>query len=133
MPQAVCPSTSTKYQWGQVHQAEEDLATLRRLTVEETHPAYQKAWRARGKALAQVGYKRPRVQAWLVDWATYSPTLIRLMEDTEFGFIAVVKAHEGAAPLYKRVSGEVAVAIIKGEVTPEMEKYLLTPDPYLGE
>ena len=128
-----CGSTSTDYHWYQVHKAEEDLATLRRLGVEETHPAYQRAWAARGKALANVGYKRPRTQAWLVDWATYSPTLIRLMEDTELGFVAVVKAHKGAPPVYKRVSGEVAVAIIKGEVTPELERDLLAPDEYLGE
>lgn len=127
------PEVHLKMHWAQVHKAEEDLATLQRLGVEETHPAYQKAWLARGEALAKVGYQHPRVQAWLVDWATWSPTLIRLMEDTELGFVAVVKAYEGAIPIYKRVSDEVAVAIINKEVTPELEKELLAPDPYLGE
>ena len=128
-----CGSESTDYHWYQVHKAEADLDTLRRLTVEETHPAYQRAWQARGEALGKVGYKSPRIQAWLIDWATYSPTLIRLIEDTELGFVAVVKAHKGAAPIYKLVSNEVAVAIIKGEVTPKLEKELLTPVEYYGE
>jgi len=128
-----CGSESTDYHWYQVRKVEGDLETLRRLGVEETHPAYQALFAERGKALANVGYKAPRTQAWVMDWATWSPTLVRLMEDTELGFVAVVKAFKGAPPVYKRVSGEVAVAIIKGEVTPELKEALLKPDDYLGE
>lgn len=127
------PALHLKLQWGAVHQADKDLADLRRLGIEETHPVYQKAWQARGAALAQIGHVKPRVQAWVMDWATWSPTRVRLMEDTELGFVAVIKAYEGAVPIYKRVSAEVAAAIIKEEVSPELREELLTPVEYYGE
>ena len=35
--------------------------------------------------------------------------------------------------MYHYIGDEQAIAIIKKEVTPELEKYLMTPDDYLGE
>ena len=39
----------------------------------------------------------------------------------------------GGPPVYKAVSAEVAVSVIKGELTPDMILTLVKPDEYLGE
>lgn len=128
-----CGSTSTDYHWYQVHTAEEDLATLRRLDVEETHPAYQRVWAQRGAALAKVGYKAPKVSDWLINWASYSPERIRLGRDPEYGWFIAAREKPDAPITYKHVSAEIAVAIIKEEVTPELVKELAKPEEYYGE
>jgi len=128
-----CGSETTAFSWRQVQQADRDLATLRRLGVDETHPAYKEAWRTRGEALAKVGYKVTKTPAYVMDWATWSPVRIRLGYEPGYGFFIVAKEKPGALPSYKSVSVETAAVIIKEEVTPDLLKELLAPDEYIGE
>ena len=39
----------------------------------------------------------------------------------------------GILPVYKIVTDEIAMAILKNDIPEEMEEYLMTADPYLGE
>ena len=133
MPAFECPSTSTKHKRFQVQKAEDDLAILKRLGVLETDPAYQRLLQQQGAALATIGFKTPKVPDWLRDWATYSPSRIRLGHDPEYGWFIAAREKPGAPLIYKIVNDETAAAIIKDEVTPEMERELFTPDEYLGE
>ncbi len=127
------PEEHLRMQWDEVHKADADLATLRRLGVLETDPAYASLWGARGAALAKVGTVLPR-DTILLAWSFgFSPGIIKVWHDGDAGWVSEARVRPDAPPVYKKVSDEVAVAIIKKEVTPELEKVLMTPDPYEGE
>jgi len=127
------PEQHLRMQWDEVHRAERDLATLDRLGVSKTDPAYEKLLQERGAALVKVGTKVSR-DTILLAWSFgFSPGIIKLWHDGDFGWVSEARVRAGAPPVYRKVSDEMAVAIIKKEVTPELEKVLMTPDPYLGE
>ena len=127
------PKEHLRFQWDEVHRAEDDLATLTRLGVLETDPVYVRLEAERGAALAKVGTVLPR-DTILLAWSFgFSPGIIKIWHDGDAGWVSEARVKPGAPPVYKKVSDEVAVAIIKKEVTPELEKELMTPDPYLGE
>ena len=64
----------------------------------------------------------------LIKLIGFSPGTITLWHDNESGWMSEARTRPGAAPVYKSVSDEVAMAILKKEVTPELEVTLLTPD-----
>lgn len=119
--------------WQQVRQVDSALETMRRYGIPETSEAYQTLWGQKGRLMAQVGQKFPRetLQMKLIT-ALYSP-LIRLWHDIEQGWMVEAREKPGAPPVYKSVNDELAMAILKGEVTHEVEEALVTPDDYLGE
>ena len=119
--------------WQQIRTAERALGDLEKLGLGPGTEAYEAVWHQRGALLAEVGRKFPRVDFTLSMWRELSPQRIRAWFDPEFGFMAEIRASPGAPPVYKMVSAEVAVAIIKDEVTPELKETLLAPDEYLGE
>jgi len=127
------PKEHLRMQWDEVHRAESDLATLDRLGVSSTDPAYTRLQGILEPTKAKVGRRLPRIITWLASMFGFSPGIIKLWHDGDFGFMSEARTRPGAPPVYKKVSDEVAVAIIKREVTPEMEKELMTPDPYIGE
>lgn len=119
--------------WGQVNTADRALGDLERLGLGPGTEAYDAVWAKRGSLLAQIGRKFPRVDYSLSIWREFSPQRIRVWFDPEFGFNAEIREKPGAPPTYKLVSAELAVAIIRDEVTPELKERLLAPDEYLGE
>jgi len=90
-------------------------------------------WELRGKIYAKIGIKYPRTLSQLIRLFGFSPGTIALWHDVESGWMSEARERPGAPPIYKRVSDEVAIAILKREITPELEATLLTPDDYLGE
>ena len=128
-----CGSESTDYQWYQVREIDRALATMERFGISPESEAYRSLWRQRGAIIAKIGRKVPR-DTLLLAWSFgFSPGVIKVWLDTERGWMSEARERPGAPPIYKSVSDEFAMAIIKGEVTPELEKELLTLDEYLGE
>lgn len=119
--------------WSQIKELDRALGTMRRFGIPEVSEAYQGLYSIRGKLMAQVGIKFPRVVTQIMRLVGLSPGVITLWHDVESGWMSEARARPGALPVYKAVSDEVAMTILKHEVTPELEKELLTPDPYLGE
>jgi len=109
------------------------MATMHRYGIPEVSEAYQKLYSLRGKLMAQIGFKTPRPLILLAKLVGLSPGIIKVWHDAESGFMSEARTRPGAPPIYKSVSDEVAMAILKREVTPELEKELLTPDPYIGD
>ena len=127
------PKEHLRFQWDEVHRAEDDLATLERLGVSTTDPAYVKLSKEVGAALAKVGTVVSR-DTLLLAWSFgFSPGIIKIWHDGDAGFVSEARVKAGAPPVYKKVSAEVAAIIIKREVTPELEKELMTPVEYYGE
>ena len=119
--------------WNQVNEIERALSTLRKFGIPEVSEAYQKLFSIRGKLMAQVGFKFPRTVIQLIKLVALSPGVITIWHDIESGWMSEARTRPGAPPVYKRVSDEVAMAILKGELTKELETTLMTPDEYIGE
>ena len=119
--------------WQQVHTADRALADLERLGLGPGTEAYGAVLAKRGELMATIGYKFPRVpMMWGVP-LYLSPSYLRAWLDPEVGWMVEAREKPGASSVYRSVPAEVAVAIIKGEVTPELKMALLEPDEYLGE
>lgn len=133
MPQAVCPSTSTKYQYYQVNQLTRSIGKLDEWGVEPTAPEYQGILGVLRRVIGFVGRKIPRISINVKVTFGHSPGIFTLRLDPETGWFVEARERVGAPPIYRAVSDDIARAILKDELTLEQEKYLLTPDPYLGE
>lgn len=119
--------------WNQVNEIERALSTLRRYGISEAFPAYQKLFKIRGKLLAQIGFKFPRIPSLLSIIPGLSPGVIKLWHDPESGWMSEARAKPGAPPVYHHVTDDVAMALLKKELTHELEVELMTPDEYIGE
>jgi len=119
--------------WQQIHEVERALDVFRLYGIPEISEVYQKVYGIRAKLLAQVGLKFPRAVTQLIRLVGFSPGVFALWHDVEAGWMSEARAQPGAPPVYKSVSDETAMALLKGEVTKELELDLLTPDEYLGE
>lgn len=141
--------------WTKLHRVEKDMATLRRLGVEESHRAYQALYRQRGELLARMGKKLPRKQIAMayeevvsrlrtlgLVYASASPgytreelkdAVIRTWWDDEMGFMTEARFRRGSHPIYNSISAEDAALFIKGEETGEMIATAFHEDEYLGE
>lgn len=128
-----CQSTDVKYQYNQLHEIERALSTMRKFGIPEVSDAYQTLYKLQGKLMAQVGFKIPRPLSLLTTLAGLSPGVIKVWHDAESGWMSEARERPGAPPVYKAISDEVAVAILKRELTPELERELMTPDEYYGE
>jgi len=114
--------------WQQVNEINKALSTMRKYGISEVSPAFQQLSSIRGKLMAQVGFKFPRILSLLVKLSGFSPGIIKLWHDGEAGWMSEARTRPGAPPIYKAASDEVAMAILKEEITPELEERLLTPD-----
>lgn len=101
--------------------------------VPETDAGYQGVWGRLKQLLSFIGRKLPRISITAkVTWGR-SPGIFKLSVDPEIGFVVEARERLGAPPIYRAVSDDIARAIVKDELTLEQEKYLLTPDDYVGE
>ena len=119
--------------WQQINTADRALADLDRLGLGPGTDAYEAVWSKRGALLAEVGRKFPRIDYSLSMWREFSPERMRVWFDPEYGFNVEIRDTLKGIPRYRLVTPEVAAAIIKGQVTPELKASLLAPDTYLGE
>lgn len=119
--------------WQQVRQTENALGLLREEGFGPGDPAYDALWRRRGRQLAEVGYKFPRVPDIMMPTVFLSPQSIRLWHDPEAGWMVEVREKPGTPPMYKSVSDKVAMAVLKKELTPELKAELFKPVEYYGE
>ena len=119
--------------WQQVHELERAIDIMERYGVLSTDPGYQSVQRQRAAIIAQIGYKFPRTVTKLAEVSGLSPGIIKLWHDIESGWMSEARVKPGAPPVYKHASDEVAMAILKGELTHELETELMKPDEYLGE
>lgn len=117
----------------QLREIERALGTMRRFGISELSEPYRKLYSIRGKLLAQVGFKFPRSVTQLVKLLGLSPASISLWHDVESGWMSEARERPGALPVYHHVTDEMAMAILKGELTHELEIQLLTLDEYVGE
>jgi len=120
--------------WQQIKETDRAIGSLRlHLDIPGVSEATRELYSIRGQLLARVGIKYPRIITKILKLIGLSPGTVTLWHDVESGWMTEARARPGAPPVYKAASDEVALVILKREVTHELEAQLLTPDPYLGE
>jgi len=123
-----------QYLWYQVRKVEEALNSLvPHLAIPGVADAMNKLASIRGTLLTKVGIKYPKTISSILKLAGLSPGTITLWLDVECGWLTEARDTPGAPPVYHYVKDEVAMVILKGELTHELEVELMTPDEYLGE
>lgn len=119
--------------WQQVNQLTRSEVLLEEWGVEVAAPERQGILARLGTLLGDIGRKLPRLSINIkVAWG-HSPGIFTLSLDPETGWFVEARERVGAPRIYRAVSDDIAKAIVKDELTEEQERYLLTPDPYLGE
>jgi len=111
----------------------EKLETFGKWGIPPTDPGYQGLWGKLQGWLAAIGGKLPRISVAVKVTFGHSPGIFTLSVDPEIGWVVEARDYKDSPRIYKSVSDDIAKAIMKDELTPELEKYILTPDPYIGE
>ena len=120
--------------WQQVGEVDRALGSLRmHLDIPGVSDAISELYSIRGELLTRVGVKFPRTISLILKLAGLSPGEVKLWHDVESGWMTEARVKPGAPPVYHYVGDDIALAILKGKLTHELEAQLMTPDPYLGE
>ena len=127
------PLLHRKYQIEQLDRLDKGMAEMLREGIPMTSTPFRAVWEARAKLQASFGYRLPRPVFAILKLYGLSPGVIQLWLDAESGYFTEARAKEGAPPIYHHVTDDVAMAILKGEFTHELEAELMTPDDYIGE
>lgn len=128
-----CTSTDLEYQHRSLERIDKTLSAMLREGIPRTSRPYVKLFDVRGMVQANLGFKIPRNFYSLLTLYGFSPGTIQLWHDDEMGFMTEARVKPGAPPVYTYISDEVAMTILKGELTKELETRLMTPDDYIGE
>ena len=91
-------------------------------------PEYLDLLRAGQMSIATFGFKVPRPTTLIIKLLGLSPGEIRLFQDAERGWLVEAIERTGAQPVYKYVTDEIALTLLKGELTHELEAELMTPE-----
>lgn len=110
-----------------------DILSLRRAGIPELHPSFMRLTRVGDTLRVSFGFKIPKPMTFLFKLLGLSPGEISLWHDAEGGWFTEARTGPGASPVYRYVGDDIAVAIIKEELTHGQFKALLAPDPYMGE
>lgn len=121
------------HQYGAIRQLERTMASLRRAGLGRGTPAFDALYRARAEVWKGIGFKLPKVIQLLLRLPGLSPGEIKLWHDAETGWMTEARERPGTPPVYHHISDEVAVSILKKELTPALERELMTPVEYYGE
>jgi len=115
----------------QIDELDRALGSLRFSGLGPGTTPFDTLFKLRGELYAKIGFKFPRTLTQLIKLFGMSPGTLTLWHDIEVGWMSEARARPGAPPVYKSVSDQVAIAILKREVTPELEAELLTPDDHI--
>ena len=110
--------------------------TLRGLDIAGFGPltdVYKGIYKVRAQLLGQLGLMKPKATLLVRLMTMLSPGSIKLFYDSDSGWFTDARVKDGAPPVYHHVSDETAMAILRGELSHELEAELMKPDGYLGE
>ncbi len=127
------PEVHAKYYNYQMDRIGATLIKMELEGIPETSTPYKAVEEAFYGLVKNQGYKVPRSVFGVAKMYGFSPGTITLWMDAESGWMTEAREKPGAPPIYRAVSDEVAMAIIKEELTPELAKELMTPVEYFGE
>lgn len=111
----------------QLNEIDKALRTMRRFGIDVGLPGFRLLQRERAKLLANVGVKFPRSVLSILKLAGLSQGTLTLWLDVESGWMSEARSAPGAPPVYRSIGDEVAMMILKGELTHEEFEELKVP------
>ncbi len=120
-----CRPNVFRHQLGEVEKA---LDLLRGAGFGSGTSPFRILERERAKLLSNIGVKLPRTTNLLIKLIGLSPGVMVLYHDNEEGFMVEARRTPQADPVYHLVQGDVAIKVLKHELSPELEEFLMTPE-----
>lgn len=114
-------------QFAELNKINNAMWKLQRQVGGELTDAYRQLGRAKYTALRKLGLIQPRTTTLLKLLVGLSPGEIKLFMDAELGWLVVATPQPGARPVRRYVSDDIALNIINGELTHELEAELMAP------
>ena len=111
-----------------IRKLDRSVNSLQRAGLGPGFDAFDVLTRTRSELLRSIGLKQPKVTSMLLKILGLSPGSIKVFHDAEEGFFTEARPSPGAPAVIKLISDETAIAILKGELTHELEEQLLIPD-----
>ena len=127
------PELHEKYQQAQLFRLDQAVYKMGLEGIPELSTPFQAVLQARGLLRLNLGFKIPKPVFSLLSLYGLSPGTITVWMDSEKGYFTEARAKPGAPPIRHFITDEVAMTILKGELTHELEGELMTPDTYIGE
>jgi hypothetical protein len=112
----------------QVKEIDKALDALRGAGFGIDTSAFRILERERNKLLSNIGVKLPRATNLLARFVGFSPGVIALFHDNEEGFMVEARRSPQAAPVYHLVPADIAMIVLRHDISPELEESLMTPD-----
>ncbi len=111
----------------QVNEIEKALGVLSRAGISPELSGFQILRDTRSYLYKNLGVKLPRTISQLIRFIGFSPGVIALWHDSENGFMSEARTTPGSPPVYKSVSGDIAIKILRHDISPELEQFLMAP------
>jgi len=112
----------------QVSEIDKALNALRGAGIDLASSPFAILERERAKLLSNIGVKMPRSGNLLVRYVGFSPGVIALFHDNEAGFIVEARTSVQAPPVYHLVPEDMAMRVLKHDISDELEEFLMTPE-----
>jgi len=113
--------------WEQIHVIEREIDKLRILGLTEQMPILRELFHVRSQLLSLRAAAVPKPTRLILTLLGLSPGEFRVWFDIETGWMVEARREKGAPPIYHSIDAETALKISNRELTPELEKRLLTP------
>ena len=122
-----------KGKWAMVNQVEKSLSALNRAGMGVGFQPYDLLYIQRGKLLATVGIKVPRVPTILRSLFGFSTGTVRVFWEPEREWWLEVRDTPEGRPRYRGITMEQGVQLCKEPVDVDLVHALMEPDLYAGE
>ena len=94
---------------------------------------YRELYKLRGELMGKLLGLFPRMSSLLKIIVGLSPGELRVWFDNETGWMAEARETPGAPPVYRQITEEQAIILLKPNPPADMVHGLFKPDDYLGE
>ena len=121
------------HQYRALNELDRTLRVLTRAGFGPLTEPYAAVFKMKGDLMGKLGLRIPKATGLLRALVALSPGSLRLYHDSECGFMTEAREKPGGPPVYHHVTDDVAITILRGEMTHELEAELMKPDEYLGE
>lgn len=127
------PKKHLSYQLKAIARLDAGISRMISELIPSTSTPFRALTQARSSLIASTGFRVPRSVTPLLKLFGLSPGTITLWLDDETGYFTESRLTPGAPPVYHHVSEDMAMVLIKGQLTHELEAELMQPDDYIGE
>lgn len=122
-----------KDKWNQVETIDKAMSLLRGAGFSMEIPAMRELYRLRGQVIGKILGPFPRLRGIVRLITGLSPGELTVWFDIESGFFTEARTRPGDPPVYRPISDDQAVALLRPTPDRELAHSLYEPLEYLGE